>query len=225
MPRCQIISQLRSTQNICVGGKYQQVKEHFKGLEGDTQTITLRHSEKQVTFSSGKFKVKSHGKKYFVIAVKYDNESEYRYLLANQMTWGDIDIIKAYALRWLVEVFIQDWKSYEGWDQLAMQQGIDGSEKGLTISLLVDHALLFHKEQKVLCENNGKAVTVGSLREKVMMESLTAFIETIISDDNPTQAMQQLSDKIADCFQLRESDKHMRRMNFEKIGEKNDIPI
>jgi hypothetical protein len=28
-----------------------------------------------------------------------------------------IDIIQAYSLRWLVEVFFEDWKLYEGWGQ------------------------------------------------------------------------------------------------------------
>ncbi len=44
------------------------------------------------------------------------------------------DIIKAYVLRWLEEVFIQDWKSYEGWNQLAKQRGIEGSDRGVILS-------------------------------------------------------------------------------------------
>jgi hypothetical protein len=57
--------------------------------------------------------VKSHDKKLYVIALKYGDESKYRYLISNDTTWRNIDVIKAYGLRWLVEVFIQDWKSYE----------------------------------------------------------------------------------------------------------------
>jgi len=29
------------------------------------------------------------------------------------MTWRTLDIIQAYMLRWLVEVFFEDWKLYE----------------------------------------------------------------------------------------------------------------
>ena len=121
----------------------------------------------------------------YVIALKHDDESEYRYLIANDTTWRNIDVIKAYALRWLVEVFIQDWKSYEGWDKMAMQRGLDGSEQGLIISLLSDHALHFYNDQLILHKNKEPAATVGSLREKVMMESLTAFIEKIVISSDP----------------------------------------
>src|SRR3990167_7553764 len=110
-----------------------------------------------LTYRSGKFKVKSHGKKYFIVALKYEDEEEYRYLIANDMSWRDVDIIKAYSLRWLVEVFIQDWKSYEGWNQLAKQQGIDGSDHGVILSLLCDHALLLHQDQKALFESKQPA--------------------------------------------------------------------
>ena len=96
-----------------------------------------------------------------MIALKYGDESEYCYLIANDTTWRNIDIIKAYALCWLVEVYIQDWKSYVGWDKMAMQRGIEGSEQGLVISLLSDHALHFHKDKLTLHENKEPEATVG----------------------------------------------------------------
>lgn len=132
------------------------------------------------------------------------------------MSWRDIDIIKAYAMRWLVEVFIQDWKSYEGWNQLAKQRGCNGSNHGVIISLLSDHALLLHQDQQALLKNKESAVTVGSLREKVMIESLVAFIEGIVSSDNPVAMFEEYSAKILELFQLRSSVKHMRNvdMNF-----------
>jgi len=42
------------------------------------------------------------------------------------MSWRTLDIIFAPTLRWLIEVFFEDWKSYEGWDQLAKQPGKEG---------------------------------------------------------------------------------------------------
>ena len=213
----QIISQIKSTQLINVGGQFKQVGEFFKNFQGKTETVQLRNSDKQITFCSAKFKVKSHDKKLYVIALKYGDESEYRYLIANDTTWRDIDVIKAYALRWLVEVFIQDWKSYEGWNQLAMQRGLDGSEQGLIISLLCDHALHFHKDQRTLYENKEPAATVGSLREKVMMESLIAFIEKIVTSPDPKGFFEEYSNKIAELFGLRSSIKHMRGMSFDEM--------
>lgn len=214
----QVISQIKKTQKILFNGQYVSVKDFFFQYQGRQTTLMLRHTEKAIRYCAAKFKVKSHHKKYNVIAVKYENESEYRYIIASDMTWLDTDVLKAYATRWLVEVFIQDWKSYEGWKNLAMQQGEVGSERSLTISLLSDHALHFHQEQTDLYQHNQPAATVGSLREKVMMESLTAFIKDIVSSDDPKRSFDAYADQISELFQLRTSLKHMRGTGVENLG-------
>jgi hypothetical protein len=211
----QVISQIKKNQLINVNGRNIPVNEFFKNYQGKTECQELRYKNKEVTYRSGKFKVKSHDKKYYIIALKYENESEYRYLIASDMSWRDIDIIKAYTLRWLVEVFIQDWKLYEGWNQLAKQRGVEGSDRGVTLSLLCDHALSLHHDQIALFENNKLACTVGSLREKVMMESLNAFIKNIVESDNPKDMFEQYSDKLSSVFELQSSIKHMRNVDFE----------
>ena len=215
----QAISQIKKTQLIVVNNKEITVEKFFENYQGKTGKIKLRGEEKEVTYRGGRFKVKSHDKKYFVIALKYDDEKEFRYLIAREMRWNDIDIIKAYAFRWLVEVFIQDWKQYEGWNQLAKQPGIDGSNRGVILSLLSDHALLLHEDQKVLLENKRPAATVGSLREQIMMESLKNFIEGIVSSDDPKALFEQYSDKISELFELRSSIKHLRHVDMDFLGE------
>jgi hypothetical protein len=215
----QAISQIKKTQLIVVNNKEITVEKFFENYQGKTEKIKLRGEEKEVTYRGGRFKVKSHDKKYFVIALKYDDEKEFRYLIAREMRWNDIDIIKAYAFRWLVEVFIQDWKQYEGWNQLAKQPGIDGSNRGVILSLLSDHALLLHEDQKVLLENKRPAATVGSLREQIMMESLKNFIEGIVSSDDPKALFEQYSDKISELFELRSSIKHLRHVDMDFLGE------
>ncbi len=208
--QAQVLSQIKKTQLINVNGRFIQVQKFFENYQGKTEEITLRFNKKKITYRAAKFKVKAHNKRLRVIALKYEGEEDYRYLVANDATWLDVDIIKAYSLRWLVEVFIQDWKSYEGWNQLAMQRGVDGSEHGLLISLLSDHALHFHQDQTDLHKNKGLAATVGSLREKVMMESLTAFIEEIVTSEDPQAMFKKYTDKISQLFQLKSSVKHMR---------------
>ena len=210
----QVISQMQKAQLISVNGKDIAVSKFFENYQGKTEVALLRGSEKKITYRSGRFKVKSHGKKYYIIALKYDDEEEYRYLIANDSSWRDIDIIKTYALRWLVEVFIQDWKSYEGWHQLAKQQGIEGSDRGVIISLLCDHALLLHQDQKVMFENKKPAITVASLRAKVMMESLTTFIEGIVSSEDPKAMFEEYSSKISQLFGLQSSIKHMGEVDM-----------
>jgi len=48
----------------------------------------------KVTLSSARLKVNAHGKKRFVVALKYEGESDYRDLVATNMTWRTIDIIQ-----------------------------------------------------------------------------------------------------------------------------------
>jgi hypothetical protein len=211
----QVISQIKKSQLINVNGKNISIGNFFENYYGHTEEIKMRFNQKIITHRSGKFKVKSHGKKYYIIALKYEGESEYRYLIANDMSWRDIDIIKTFSLRWLVEVFIQDWKSYEGWHQLAKQRGIEGSERGLTLSLLCDHALHFHQDQLVLFKNKEPAITVGSLREKTMMESLSTFIKNIIENEDPKAMFEKYANNISQMFELRSSIKHMRGIDFE----------
>lgn len=103
--------------------------------------------------SRARLYVKAHGKRRFVVALKYAGEEDYRYLVASDLSWRHTDIARIYSLRWLVEVFIQDWKTCGGWNRLSKQQGVKGSERGLIISLLCDHLLLQHPEQLALLKN------------------------------------------------------------------------
>ena len=97
---------------------------------------------------------------------------------------------------------------------MAKQRGEEGSDHGVILSLLCDHALLLHQDQKALFENQQPAVTVGSLREKVMMESLSSFIEGIVASDNPKEMFESYADKISELFELRASIKHMRGVDM-----------
>lgn len=205
----QVISQIKQDQLIVVNGREMVVSEFFKAYQGGTHTLELRGQEREATYCSGRFVVKAHKKKYTIIALKYGDEEEYRYLIARDMSWRDEDITKAFALRWLVEVFIQDWKSYEGWNQLAKQQDEMGSDRGVILSLLGDHALLLHPEQKATFEQKQSALTVGLLREKVMLESLMAFIEEIVKSDDPKKMFEAYQERLSELFSYGKSIKHM----------------
>ena len=80
--------------------------------------------------------------------IKYAEEETYRYLIASDLSWRTLDIVQGHTLRWLVEVFIQDWKSYEGWSQLTKQPGEEGARHSVILSLLVDHSLFVHPDQQ-----------------------------------------------------------------------------
>ena len=160
-PKAQIVSQIKSNQKVLFKGKPIGVNEFFKAQTPLTEKLSLRGGEpKTVHYSTARLEVCSHGKILLIVALKYGNEDEYRYLAASDLTWRGKDIVYLYAFRWLVEVFFFDWKGYEGWAQLACQHGVDGSFRGLILSLLLDHCLLYHPEQSARLKNQKPAETV-----------------------------------------------------------------
>jgi hypothetical protein len=144
-----------------------------------------------------------------VIALKYEGESEYRYLVASDLTWRTEDIVQAFTLRWLVEVFIEDWKGYEGWGALTKQPGEAGSSRGLILSLRVDHCLLLHPAQLAQLNHRQPALTVGSLINRIKVDSLLEVFRGILATADPAAQLQQLSDTLVECFDLRPSEKHL----------------
>ncbi len=112
----QVISQLRNNQNIRLRGKTYALERYFTSHPGVAQTIRIRGGEEvPVTVGSARLLVCAHGQKRFVIALTYEGEDTYRYLVATDLSWRTLDIVQAYTLRWLLEVFFADWKAYEGW--------------------------------------------------------------------------------------------------------------
>jgi len=207
----QVISQLRENQTIEYRGKKRSLKDYFNTTnKGVAVTLRVRgDKDVKATVSSARLKVTAHGKKRLVVALKYEGESDYRYLVATDMTWRTMDIIQAYTLRWLVEVFFEDWKLYEGWGREAKQLDEEGSSRGLILSLLLDHCLLLHPEQTARIENKLPAYTVGSLQRKSQMDVLLEFIKTLLEQQNPADKLKELAGLVDDVFQLMPSGKHM----------------
>ena len=216
----QVISQLRENQVIEYRGKKRNLKDYFNTINKGVDVILRVRGGKDVkaTVSSARLKVLAHGKKRLVVALKYEGETDYRYLVATDMTWRTMDTVQAYTLRWLVEVFFEDWKLYEGWGREAKQLDEDGSSRGLILSLLFDHCLLLHPEQTARIENKLPAYTVGSLQRKSQMDVLLEFIKTLLEDKNPADKLKQLAELVDDVFQLMPSGKHMAGRDLGRLG-------
>lgn len=219
----QVISQIRSNRNIRYRGKDMQVKEYFSKYPGTEQTIKIRGGKQvRVTVGSARVHICSHGKKRFVIALKYEGEDEYRYIVASDLSRRTADIVEAYTLRWPVEVFIEDRKQNEGRGRLTKQTGEEGSVRSLILSLLTDHCLFFHPDQQVCIENKLPACTVGSLVRKIRVECLLLLIRDIISDENPERKLNRLTKAIEDkVIKLNPSSKHMAD---KKLGRFEPTP-
>lgn len=167
-------------------------------------------------------KVKAHDeKKQKIITLKYEDEEEYKYLVATDTSWLTESIIQSYALRWLVEVFFQDWESYEGWGQLLKHTGFDGSNRGLILSLLLEHCLPLHPEQKAQIKDKLRDFTVGRLREKIIMQNFISFVQSLLKDKNPQKRLIQLAKNAEILFQGNLSSKHMNTVDiqFERTKE------
>lgn len=140
--------------------------------------------------------------------MKYEGETEFRYLVATDMTWRTCDILQSFFLRWLIEVFFEDWKGNEGWGRLAKHTGEDGSRQGLILSLMFDLCLLRYHDQKTSIKQNRPAYTVGSIATKARIESLLLLLEKQFQIPGEHEKIEELSNSIADIFPLKESKKH-----------------
>jgi hypothetical protein len=212
----QVISQIRANQLIRFRNKKIPVEKYFASFPGTQQTIEVRGGKQiAVIVGSARLHVHAHRKKRFVIALKYEGEDEYRYIIASDLSWRTIDIVEAYTLRWLVEVFFQDWKANEGWGKLTKQTGEEGSSRSLILSLLVDHSLFFHPAQLARIENKLPAYTVGSLTAKVKVEGMLAAFEQIILSEAPVERFKVFAKSLEDnLITLNPSSKHMVNRKF-----------
>jgi hypothetical protein len=166
---------------------------------------------------AARLKVKAHGKRRFVIALKYEGETEYRYLVASDLSWRHQDIAQLYTLRWLVEVFIQDWKCHAGWNRLTKHQGIEGSTRGVILSLLCDHMLLLHPAQSARFKNKQPGLSAGCVIETLKAEALISTIEDIVESEEPAAALQTFTEVLRDTLEERSSSKHMSGLDLGRL--------
>ena len=106
----QVISQIHCDQVVRFRNKEISAQEYFTSYPGTKQKIQIRGSAPvEATVGSARLYVQAHRKKRFVIALKYEGEDEYRYIIASDLSWRTIDIVQAYTLRWLVEIDHTDY--------------------------------------------------------------------------------------------------------------------
>ena len=214
----QVISQVRSNQHIRVHKREQHVADYFATHPGTPQNIRIRGGEEVVAIvASARLYLCAHNTKRFIIALKYEGEESYRYLMASDLTWRTLDIVQAHTLRWLVEVFIQDWKSHEGWSQLTKQPGAEGARRSVILSLLVDHSLFLHPDQHAQLKNNLPAYTVGSLRAHVQVDCLVNVIEEVVASDDPQSQLHRFTRALHEVFTFGRSTKHLIQRQLGRL--------
>lgn len=214
----QVRSQIRSNQHIRAGPRAQHVAEYGATHPGTPHLIRIRGGEEVVVWvSSARFYVCSHKTKRFIVAIKYDEAETYRYLIASDLSWRTLDIVQGHSLRWLVEVFIQDRKSYAGWSQLTKQPGEEGARHSVILRLLVDHSLFVHPDHQYQLNNNLPAYTVGRLRANVPGVWLVNVIDALVSSDNPQDQLKRFTQALHEVFALGRSTKPMIQRQLGRL--------
>lgn len=215
----QVISQIRSNQLIRnKRGLLVEVGQHFATENRTHRKISIRgEKEEIIVLCAQKLWVAAHKEKRMVIAIRYENQNDFRYIIASDMTWQYIDVIQAYTLRWLIEVFFQDWKTYEAWSNLAKQQGVEGSSRCVILSLLLDHSFFLHEAQRPCIENKLPLHTIGSLTQKCRLQILFNAISSIFKSPKPEEAFEDLKKSLEMTISLEKSEKHMSHRDFKGI--------
>jgi len=214
----QVIAQIRSNQTVRVQKRAQPVADYFATHPGTPHTLRIRGGQEVVAIvGSARLDVCAHHTKRFVVALTYQGEDTYRSLIASDLTWRTRDIVQGQTLRWLVEVLIQDWKSYEGWSQLTKQPGAEGARKSVILSLLVDHALFFHPDQHAQLTHHLPASTVGSLRAHGQVACLVDVVEHLVSSEAPQEQLHRFTHAFHQVFACSHSTKHMIQRQLGRL--------
>ena len=215
--QAQVVSQLRTNQRVASRNSETSLRKYFDRQKGvETQLIIRGGKTKRVTMLAARLQVKAHNKRRFVVVLKYEDEDNYRYLVASDMSWRHADIARLYSLRWLVEVFIQDWKAHGGFSRMSKQQGKEGSERGVILSLLCDHLLLQHPEQSARLKNKQPGLPAGCLIERLKAEALADTVREVVASDDPKDALESLTHALQDVLPSRDSSKHMAGRDLGK---------
>ncbi len=57
------------------------------------------------------------------MALTYEGEGTYRFLIASNLTRRTLDIVQGHTLRWLVKIFVQNWTSAHGGEGIQKLHG------------------------------------------------------------------------------------------------------
>src|SRR5215472_4232656 len=80
----QVLSQIRSNQNIRAGKREQHVADYFATHAGTPHTTRIRGGEEVIAIvGSARLYVCAHKTKRFIVAIKYAEEETYHYLIAS----------------------------------------------------------------------------------------------------------------------------------------------
>lgn len=214
-----IVTQIRGNQIVKDGrGIQKTAKEYFSKKLLVKDEVHIRNQRKTVYYSSARLFVRALSRHVHVVALRYEGEADARYLISSDLTWRSRDIVQLYAFRWLIEVFNEDWKMYDGWTQMATQRGVDGACRGVILSFLVDHLFLCLPIQQTRLQNHLPAVSAGSVARWLKFHVFFDTLRCVLEETNPHQKLQLLLGKVEVLAMCRDSSKHMASYTLPDLG-------
>ena len=106
-------------------------------------------------------------------------------------------------------VKFQDRKAHDAWGKSACQRGIEGARRGVILSLLVDHFLLWRPLQLARVKTGVAVFTSGSLQRYLQARAILDAVAQILESPDPKQALRELFSTMEKWVEFRPSDKHM----------------
>lgn len=217
---CQYVSKANPNQNVFSRGTELSLEKFFTRISLISKTIVIRGREIAVEFKPARVFVSSYNRKVFVVAIRYSGEKSWQYLFGTDLTWTAESIIKAYGLRWLIEVFFEDWKQCDGWGVGALQRSVDGAVRGLFLSLLVDLFLLYYQCTNSSLREHGRVelYSAGTVIRHLQAEAIYESIEGILEHENPREKLRQIREQLIVVSDRRVSLKHGDRFKIDELG-------
>ena len=207
---CQFISKANPRQNIFHKRKQRTLEDWFVNIKSVSKEIYLRGSKTKIEFKSARVEVSAYGRKVHVVALRYDEKSSWQYIFATDLTWARESIIQSYSLRWLVEVFFEDWKQYDGWGVGALQRNVEGAARGSYLSLLTDLFLLHYQRTKPSLQEHVRSelYSAGTVIRLLHVEAIHQAIEDVLKHENPRKKLEEIHAKMIEIVDRRISSKH-----------------
>ncbi|RZW40555.1 MAG: hypothetical protein EX263_13200 [Flavobacteriaceae bacterium] len=222
---CQYISKAKPNQNVKTKTGLISLSKLFERYSVSRTVVNVRGHLISVEIKSARVFIESFGRKVFVVAIRYKDEKNWQYLFGTDLTWTAETIIKGYALRWLAEVFFEDWKQCDGWGSGALQRSDDGAVRGLFLSLLVDLFLLFYQStDKSLQEHGrGQLYSAGTVVRHLQIKACCEAIEGILDSENPRAELERVQEQMIAIAERHISLKHAKTFGLPNLEQSSAL--
>ena len=106
IPKTTVISEFSSSIIVSDSRRSAPIATYFNSIPTQKIPLQIRGGKNQnIDIKNARLYVPAHGRNYNVVALRYQDEKDYRYIITSNLNWRAKDVVHAYTFRWLVEVF------------------------------------------------------------------------------------------------------------------------